>query len=239
MAEAEATTEAVTDTKTEEPKEATSEAEPAKTEEPKKEAEPVASGPPCPAATASRKRRNSRRNSRRSSVGKKGIGGIATVSASLEGFYSKDSDATCVMVELHRTGKSYSVRMLKFGENGLKDFVEAVRADETKYIFGCVKVKTKDEEGSVQEKFLYIEVASQVKRIIKTKAFGYRQKVEDLFKTKHLKRILDEEWEKEIVDVKGIESMVKEFLRFGGSDKPTHYDFGGTVWSVADNKVVS
>jgi len=189
---------------------------------------------------ASRKRRNSRRNSRRSSVGKKGLGGMDQCQASLEGFYSKDSDITCAMVELFRSGgRSYGVRMLKFGTGGLPEFIETVRADETKYIFGCVKVKATDED-SKREKFLYLEVSSQVKRIIKTKAFGYKQKVHDIFKTKHVTRVCDEDWEKEIVDDKGIESVVKELLKVGASHQPKQYDFGGgIVWDVESMSPVS
>jgi len=182
---------------------------------------------------ASRKRRNSRRNSRRSSVGKKGLGGTDQCQATIENFYAKGSDFNCAMVELFKSGgRSFGVRMLKFGTGGLADFIETVRADETKYIFGCVKVLATDAD-SRREKFLYLEVSSQVKRIVKTKAYGYKQKVHDMFKTRHVEIVCDEDWEKEIVDDKGLESIVKSLLKVGGSHQPKCYDFGGgIVWDV-------
>lgn len=179
-------------------------------------------------AKASKRRRSSRKNRRKSTSGK-GMPSKAMIQATIETFYDNKSENTCLVIHLGKPGKLFDVAMLRLDEGGLVSFAEEVEKDEKKYFFGMVKLKTKDDAGSKQDKWVYIEVNSKVPIKIRSKCFGQKAKIKQWFDKKTLKLELDDGWRDDIKTEAGMRKLATALVKAGGSHKPTQIDFGRGV----------
>lgn len=123
----------------------------------------------------------------------------------------------------NKKGGKLSFKARDKENTGVDSLVSFLEGNSDKMIFAALRVATKDDAGSVRDKFNFVRyIGSDVGVMKKAKISAIGSNIDALFTSKHITMNINTAE----VDSLNVTKIAKELLRVGGAHKPDFYQVG-------------